>query len=921
MKNLIQGFKRVLFIVALAVAGSMGIPGCGLKNQPRHFTIGFSQCTGGIWRETMLNEMKRELSFNPNVTLVFKQADGNTKLQVQQVHELLKDKIDLLIVSPNEAEPLRPVVEAAYTAGVPVIVIDRKISSSLYNAYVGGDNYRVGFTAGEYIASLLKRRGKVLEFTLLPGSSPAYERAKGFKDAIKNFPDIKLAAEINGEWLKDAVNSKLDNAIAANLNADVLFAQNDFLALKLSDYYKKHHLPKPIIVGVDGLPGRDEGIALVSGGEITATLLYPTGGEEAVRIALKILRKEPYSRENNLQTTIIDSTNVRYMQMQANKTLSLQTAIERQQNNLVNLTTIYNNLRFFTYILVASLIISIVLGAVVFYALRSKRKVNRKLEAQNFEILEQKNQLEMMSAKAQAANEAKVNFFTNISHEFRTPLTLILAPLEDLTANAKNNYVQTKNLNLIHKNVIRLLRLINQLMDFRKIELDKMYIKASENNIVEFLQEIIDSYQSVANHRSIDLRLLTSERQLKVWFDVNMLDKVIFNLLSNAFKFTADNGFIYVHLKADEYKNVLISVEDNGAGMSAEAVTKVFDLFYQGDYKPENGTGLGLALSKQLIELHHGQISVASEQWKGSTFFIKLPLGSGHLQPFEITEAPTVPFMFYDDEKVFATNSASGHRPEQEISNGTKSHSILLIEDNKDLRDFLQSKFEKEYEILEADNGQYGLQQAFDYVPDLIISDIVMPGKDGISLLHIFKNDIRTSHIPIILLSGQTNINQQIEGMKNLADVYITKPFNVQYLEQTVRSLIANRVKLKDHFTAEMPSSLKNQSIGKIDRKFISEFSSIVESNLANEQFNAEDIAKELNISRVQLYRKVKALMNVNVNDYIVTVRLQRAKYLLQHEELTISEISYSVGFSSPAYFSTVFKSKFGITPTAFKEQ
>ena len=223
--------------------------------------------------------------------------------------------------------------------------------------------------------------------------------------------------------------------------------------------------------------------------------------------------------------------------------------------------------------------------------------------------------------------------------------------------------------------------------------------------------------------------------------------------------------------------------------------------------------------------------------------------------------------------------------------------------------------------MLEADNGQSALQQAFDTVPDLIICDVVIPGKDALALVKIFKTDLRTSHIPVILLTGKTSIEQQIEGMKNMADVYIPKPFNLQFLEQTINSLLSNRAMLKEHFTSELPSNLKTQTIGKIDRKFISEFTSLIERNISNENFSVEDICKTLGISRVQLYRKVKALMNINVNEYILNTRLQKAKYLLQHEEFNISEIAYKIGFSSPAYFSTVFKSKFGVTPKAFKEK
>jgi len=472
--------------------------------------------------------------------------------------------------------------------------------------------------------------------------------------------------------------------------------------------------------------------------------------------------------------------------------------------------------------------------------------------------------------------------------------------------------------------VIRLLRLVNQLMDFRKIEVDKMRLRASENDIIAFLSEIIQSYKGIAQKRNIDLRMFTKERELKVWFDVNMLDKVVFNLLSNAFKFTKDHGYIHLSVGRSEEKNeVTIKVEDNGIGMSQEVVNKVFNLFFQGEYENHKGSGLGLALSKELIKLHKGIITVSSEKGKVTTFQIHLPLGQAHLNENEIGEAEQTPLLQYENEKVYMTDldKEPGARSRQEGIKPEKEYSLLVIEDNEDLRNFLENKLSNEYEVVTADNSQSAVQQAFDVVPDLIISDIVIPGKDGMALVNIFKTDIRTSHIPIILLTGQTSIQQQIEGMRNMADAYITKPFNLQFLQQSIKSLLSNRAMLKEHFTSELPSNLKTQTIGKIDRKFVSEFTSLVESNIPNEEFSVEDICKSIGISRIQLYRKVKALLNVNVNDYILNTRLQKAKYLLQHEELNIGEVAYKVGFSSPAYFSTVFKSKFGVTPKAFKEK
>ncbi|MCW3111283.1 MAG: monosaccharide transporter substrate-binding protein family [Segetibacter sp.] len=915
-KNCTVHLSAFLYVLTLVIFFA------ACKEKPKQYLIGFSQCVeSDAWRKTMLEEMKRELSFHPDVTFIYRQADGNSQKQISQVKELLSQRVDILIISPNEAEPLTPIVEETFNGGTPVIVVDRKISSPLFTAYVGGDNYGIGKMAGEYAVNLLKGKGKIIEITGLPKSTPAIERDRGFAEAIKKYPLLNIVQKVNGEWYKQKAKEELSKIAGLYADVNLVFAHNDMMAYSASEVYKSKELAKPKIIGVDGLPCNGCGMQFVSDKLITATMLYPTGGEEAIRIALKILNKEDFKKENILQTTVLDSTNVRIMQLQASKVTSQQQAIERQHQMLEAQERTYKSQTTLLYVVVSLLVLALTLGGFVFYSLSENRKINKKLQLQNDEISDQKNKLEEMSAKANAANEAKVAFFTNISHEFRTPLTLILGPLEELLAINKNAYNQ--NLNLIHKNVIRLLRLVNQLIDFRKIEVDKMRLRASENDVIRFVSEIMQSYKSIAHKRNIDLRMITNERQLNVWFDVNMIDKVIFNLLSNAFKFTRDNGYIHLYINKNDDKNeVTIKVEDNGIGMSEEVANKVFDLFFQGEYENHKGSGLGLALSKELIKLHKGSITVVSEKGKRTTFQIDLPLGNKHLDNAEMEQIETVPRLLYENEKVYATDIDRDQviRSEFEGIKKEKEYSILIIEDNEDLRNFLSDKLRNEYEIITADNGQSAVQQAFDIVPDLIISDIVIPGKDGMALVNIFKTDIRTSHIPIILLTGQTSIQQQIEGMRNMADAYITKPFNLQFLQQSIKSLLSNRAMLKEHFTSELPSNLKTQTANKIDRKFVSEFTSIVETNLSNEEFSVEDICKSVGVSRVQLYRKVKALLNINVNDYILNKRLQKAKYLLQHEEYTISEIAYKVGFSSPAYFSTVFKSKFGVTPKAFKE-
>lgn len=869
----------------------------------------------------MFEEMKRELSFHPETKLIYADADNSSQVQIEQVKDMLNKGIDLLIISPNEAKPLTPIVEEAFNQGIPVIVIDRKTSSSLYTAYVGADNFEIGRMAGEYIAHRLNKKGNIVEVMGLPGSSPAIERQRGFYQATKEFPDIHIVKQVYGNWLIDKAEQEV-NKIAEKYNdIDAIFAHNDQMALGAYQAIKRKDSTKKIkIIGVDALP--NNGLELVNNKTFDASMLYPTGGKEAIRTAFAILNKAPFEKENILKTVVIDSSNVQLMKMQADRINSQQTDIERQQSMLKEQQEIYDYQQTVLTVLVVSLVLAVVFGGIAFYSLNENWKNNKRLEAKNDEIIQHQNQLIEMSAKAQVASEAKFNFFTNISHEFRTPLTLILIPLEELLADSKLSIQAKSHLQLINKNVIRLLRMVNQLIDFRKIEYDGMKLKVSENDLIAFTKEIVDSFKEVALRRNIDLRLISHERELKLWFDINMLDKVLFNLLSNAFKFVHDNGSILITIRKEDEENVQILVEDNGVGMTEDTVQHAFELFYQGEPSGPKGSGLGLALSKEIIQLHRGSISVSSKRLKGTTFKILLPLGDRHLTDEEKIYQQVQNAINYEDIKIFTTDlqeNSSASTSDAPFS-PVKEESILLIEDNEEMLEFLKQKLSESYEVFTANNGNAGLNEAFERVPDLIVSDIVLPARSGIDITQILKSDVRTSHIPIILLTAKGSPEQQIEGMQKLADGYITKPFNVKILIESIKSLINNRNILKEHYTSEFKGEGKLLGSNKLDKKFLNDFAGIVESNLDNENFNIEDICKNIGLSRVQVYRKVKALLDCNITDYILTRRLQKAKYMLLNEDLSIGEITYKVGFSSPAYFSTVFKSKFGCTPTEFKK-
>ena len=913
--------SRYLFLFITALLSFS----CNQKQEKHAYLIGFSQCVGSdLWRKTMLDEMKMELSLHPGAKLIYADADNNSNTQIRQVKEMLDQGIDLLIISPNEAKPLTEIVEQTYSDGIPVIVIDRKTTSNLYTCYVGADNYQIGYMASQYLGNTISGTANILEVMGLPGSSPTIERNKGFNDGLKKFPNLKIKSQVYGDWMKPNAERQLSK-ISDQLNGiDVVFAHNDNMALAAQSVFKKLGIAsRAKFIGIDATPGAGGGLQMISNGLINASMLYPTGGKEAIATAMKIMDKIPFSKELILPSLVIDSSNVRLMNMQWERIKTQQKDIERQQTLLEEMEELYNNQRFIFNILVVALVLTVIFGGLAYHSLTENKKINKSLEQKNEEILNQKNQLVAISAEAKEATEAKLNFFTNISHEFRTPLTLILSPLDDLLANESLQAKAGKNLRLIHKNSIRLLRLVNQLIDYRKIEHHKLQLNASENNLIGFIKESLELFMPISAKKNIDLRLIHKERELMAWFDMNLMDKVFFNLISNALKFTAEHGFIHITLDKHEAENTLyIHVKDNGIGMEPEETTNIFNLFYQVERGAAEGSGLGLCLSKELMQLHKGDILVNSKKWEGSTFTIMLPLGDQHLLDNEKTSSPSTYVPLFNQVN-FSTDDLS--KTETEVPKSpfsyVKEQSLLIVEDNPELLQYLVDKFSPDYEVFTADNGKLGVQEAYEHVPDLIISDVVLPLLSGNELCNQLKSDIRTSHIPIILLTAKGSLEQQVEGIKNMADAYLTKPFHAEFLMENVKTLIRNRLSLKEHYSSEFQTERKIPISRSIDKKFVNDFAGFIENNLSNEDLNVDKIAKELGLSRVQLYRKIKALMGCTISEYILSRRLKKAKYLLMNERYNISEITYMVGFASATYFSTVFKTKYGLSPSEFKKQ
>ncbi|GAB3908937.1 substrate-binding domain-containing protein [Larkinella knui] len=851
------------------------------------------------WRKDMVQGMKRELSFYPDIAMEMKVANGDTKKQNQQIKEFIRQKVDLLIVSANEKEAHTSLIEEAYSSGIPVIILDRRISSTQYTAFVGAENYLVGQNAGIYANTLLKGKGTVLEISAAPTTSPSIDRHRGFIQALKTYAGIHYSGIL---WQTDTFDSTVTNYLKANPQIDLIYSHYDRLALRISKISADLGIRKRIkIIGVDGLPGQNEGLELVKKGLIDATILYPTGGEEAIQTAVKILHKQPFSKENALFTTVVNPDNVNIMLAQYQKMGEQQRAIERQTTKLLDLNQIYSSQRQALTIVVALLTLVVVFGAVLLLLLREKQQSNKLLAKQNEEI-------ERISGQARQATEDKMRFYSYISHEFKTPLSLILAPTEDLLHRKSYDSKETKRvLELTRKNANRLLKLVDQILDLRRIDAGKIELRSAPHDLVHFIQQIIDDFSYKAQNQQIDLQFIHAFAELPYRFDAEKLDKVVFNLLSNAFKYTAAGGFIHVTLLRS-VNHIQIVVADNGIGMEPNDKAHAFDLYYRGNQSSSLGAGLGLALSQEFVQLHQGDIALESEKGKGTTFTITLPY-SPQLAGSELLPVPAFSHLI-ELEKPFSDVSSSSS------VEGSLEQSVVIIEDNQDLLSFLQSRFAPTYRTLTAETAEKGWDFVLQNIPDIIISDVTLPGQDGIWLTQRVKEDFRTSHIPVILLTAKGQLEHQIEGTVAGADAYIPKPFNQQLLEEKVKNLLGNRDRMRRRFSNEITNP---QQVPAKERKFLLDFELLIEKHIHSGQLSVENLSRDLGMSRVQLYRKITALTNKNVNEYIAEYRIKKAKDLLGDRTKNISEIAYELGFKDPAYFTTFFRQKAGQTPSEWR--
>lgn len=926
--------KRKLHLI-IYVAIIVLLTGCAQK--PRKFVIGVSQCSEDVWRDKLNDELKMGEYLNDSLIVKLASSNDDNVLQNKQVNQFIDEGVDLLIVSPNQLSAISKSVERAYDKGIPVILYDRKTNSDKYTAFIGCDNYTIGKSMGTFIAQQLHGKGRIVEISGLEGSSPALERHRGFMDAIKPYPGLQVVASEEGNWKEEGGIQAMKRILKQTQDFDYVFAHNDCLAwgayvaarqMRVKRNYK--------YTGVDGMATEGGGLELVRDGIFEASYLYPTKGDEVIALAMKILKHQPYERDNYLSTSIIT---------QANAALTLMEArdAERQTHNLKTLhkqvnqyLSDYNSQKVMLIGLCLFLLVCLAAAALIFrgYLIKVKlnetlAKTNGELKRLNVELGEKNEELKRLNEEVLELTHSRLVFFTNISHELRTPLTLIADPVEMLLEDSGIKGKSRELLKMVQRNALALQQLVSNILDFRKIQNGKMELKLYRFDIVKTLTMWVGDFQLTAERKQIRLHLDVDDLKgsHEMIADQEKISRIVFNLLSNALKYTPAGGEIFVSLK-DEGANLRLDVKDTGKGISQDEADKIFERFFQAK-GAASGTGIGLALVKSFVELHHGEARVESELGKGSDFIVVIPReqegdsqvihndadivdNSANASASEGKNVVDESVLQYIDD-----GDRSRGKVQQLVSENTNRPTVLVIDDNTDIRQYERTLLQDEYVVLEAADGKEGLAVALKEVPDLVICDVMMPVMDGLELTEQLKTNTATSHIPVIMLTAKNLEEHRAEGYEHGADSYITKPFHSKVLLARIENLLRQRQLLKNLYqgSKEAEKEISEAHLEDRDKQFLKQLQAIIQKNLSDSEFGVEDMGQQIGLSRVQLYRKVKAMTGSSVVDLLRKARLAKARRLLETRSMSVSEVAYEVGFSAPSYFTKCFKEEYGMLP------
>lgn len=900
---------------SLMLAVLLILAGC---TDSKVYKIGVSQCSQDDWRMKMNDEINREIMFHEDAVVEIRSADDSNAKQIEDIKYFVKNGFDIIIVSPNEAAALTPIIKEVYEKGVPVVIFDRNINGDSYTARIGVDDEGLGRAAAHYGLHMLGNGAKAIEIYGLKGSTPAEGRHNGFIKEFEHNGGVLLAS-IPGNWNKEDAIPVVDSLLKIYPEVDLIYAHNDRMAIGASEVTHKHGRDNIRIIGIDAAP--NIGIKAVADSVIDATFLYPTEGHRLIRTALAILKNQPYDKETILPvSSAVDLSNADILLLQ-NETLKEETG--KMKLLKAQIDDYWARHSSQTSLFYASIAIIILLFGVGFLLLRAywqRSKHQKELLVQNKLLEEERDKQAQLNEQLQAATQSKLVFFTNVSHDLRTPLTLIAEPVAQLAEADNLTSQQMTLIKIANKNVKILQRLINQILDFRKYENGKLNLRLTEIDFNRAVHDWMESFYSLARKRDIKLTLETSDAAapMPVAVDAEKIERVFFNLISNAFKYTPDNGTIKVSYECND-TSLTFKVADTGEGISERDLGNIFDRFYQVDRIHPKGSGIGLSLAKAFVELHGGTIGVESTVNIGSVFTVTLPMR-------HIAETTTV------------SENVIGHGDvEAELDNiegnlifAADKPIVLVIDDNKDIQKLVSELLNVDYNIITASNGKEGVRMAAKYVPDLIICDVMMPVMDGLECCRYIKNEVSTSHIPVLMLTACSMDEQRVQGYESGADGYLSKPFNSAVLKSRCASLILNRKRIKDLWMSRPATVNKkegekissgNLPSGDIDNEFYNRFLEILNEGMGNPDLNVDMIASKMGLERSQFYRKIKALTNYAPVELIRRLRLQRGRELLISTEKTIAEIAYDIGFSTPAYFTKCYRDAYGETPSQVRNK
>ena len=912
MLKSIQHFAYIAQIAALVAVFSLLVSSCsgGVK---KRYVIGVSQCSEDVWREKLNQELRVAALYYNNMDLDIASANDDVRLQTDQINRFVDKGVDLLIVAPGQVS-ISPAIDRAYEKGIPVIIFDRRTRSNKYTVYIGADNREIGASMGEYLAGALPKGGRVVELCGLSSSSPAIERAEGFDSVVAVRPSIDIVAKLHADWTEQGGFRAMDSLLRSpHPDFDCLFAHNDRMAMGARRAAQKHGLDLQRIrfCGIDAMPQKGAGLELVKDGTLFASYIYPTRGDEVMRLAMNILEGKSYQRENRLSSALVTRDNARVLLMQNDETMRQQDHLATLRSRIDKAADDFNTQRGYLLVLLFFVVLLVVACGLAVRAYVAKARINRQLNAS----MDQQRQ---MTEEMERMTQTQLQFFTNVSHELRTPLTLIAGPTDQLLEDDTVQGAHRMMLEMVRRNTRILIQLVGEILDFRKVQNNKAHLHLNRFALQRELATWANDFRAVAARRKITIDVDASEvrQDTVIIADRDKLEHIYFNLMSNALKYTPEGGRITTALFYDG-KQYVLSVSDTGKGIEEEALPHLFDRFYQAR-GAVGGTGIGLSLVKAYVDLHHGDIRVESNVGEGTRFFISLPATQPGYDPAKDREArPVAERELVDDS--YVPEDINAKEAADRITNAEDFDAdrplVLIIDDNNGMRAYLRSILKDRYNVSEAADGRQGLEKARREVPKLIVCDVMMPVMDGLEFTRQLKEDIATSHIPVVLLTARSLPEQREKGYETGADSYLTKPFSGQVLLSRIDNLLRSRTLLRSLFSGDKAEAAEEERLCSQDKTFVTRLREIIQQHLADSDFSVERLGEEIGLSRVQLYRKVKVLTGKTPVELLRKARLMKARTMVTTTDRSIAEIAYATGFTSPSYFNKCFKDEFGVSP------